>query len=75
MSSKVRPANQAARDLIAFARGLGYSWRFAGNGHLCFTHPDVPGKIHASGTPSSPWSDLKARTALKRALRNTAKEE
>lgn len=65
---RARPPNHAARELIAFAAGLGYAWEHSGKGHLVFRHPGVPGKIVASGTPSSPWSDMKARHALRRAL-------
>jgi hypothetical protein len=75
MGKRVRPPNHGARELIQHALGLGYSWELSGKGHLVFRHPQVPGKIIASGTPGSPWSDTKARCALRRALQSTTTKE
>lgn len=49
MSTKIRPANKYGRELVAEARELGFTWRFDGQGHLCFEGHGTT--IRAPNTP------------------------
>lgn len=72
MGKAARPPNHAARELIAWAAALGFSWELTGKGHLAFRHPSVPGKIVASGTPRTGASHRIAKSEMRRALRPQA---
>lgn len=51
MSTKIRPANKYGRELVAAARELGFTWRFDGQGRLCFEGHGTT--IRAANTPRS----------------------
>lgn len=70
MSTKIRPANKYGRELCAAARDLGFTWRYDGQGHLCFEGHGAT--IRAPNTPRSEGLAFKqAMAKLRRAAAGT----